>query len=75
MTQFVLFLRWLHRRMANDAIMRQFVADLAQYHLPHLYHVDRKFAEHFGIEIPDPPPVRFVQLNGPIKEAAYSEAR
>ncbi len=35
--QFVLFLRWLHRRMRNDEIVRAFVRDIATNHLPHIY--------------------------------------
>ena len=35
--QFVLFLRWLHRRMRNDEITRAFVRDIATNHLPHIY--------------------------------------
>jgi hypothetical protein len=35
--QFVLFPRWLHRRMRNDEIVRAFVRDIATNHLPHIY--------------------------------------
>ena len=35
--QFILFLRWLHRRMRNDEITRAFVRDIATNHLPHIY--------------------------------------
>ena len=35
--QFVIFLRWLHRRMRNDEITRAFVRDIATNHLPHIY--------------------------------------
>ena len=34
--QFVLFLRWVHRRMRNDEIVRAFVRDIATNHLPHI---------------------------------------
>ncbi len=36
LVQFVLFLRWLHRRMRNDEIVRAFVRDIATNHLPHI---------------------------------------
>ncbi len=35
--QFVVFLRWLHRRMRNEEITRAFVRDIATNHLPHIY--------------------------------------
>src|SRR6266852_2247073 len=42
--QFVLFLRWLHRRMRNDEITRAFVRDIATNHLPHIYNALQKIA-------------------------------
>jgi hypothetical protein len=62
--QFVLFLRWLHRRMRNDEINRAFVRDIATNHLPHIYSVLREIAQRQGIELSEPPLVRFVDLNG-----------
>jgi hypothetical protein len=60
--QFVLFLRWLHRRMRNDEITRAFVRDIATNHLPHIYSALREIAAQQGIELEDPPLVRFVDL-------------
>jgi len=62
--QFVLFLRWLHRRMRNDEITRAFVHDIATNHLPHIYNALQKIAAEQGIELDDTPLVRFVDLNG-----------
>ena len=62
--QFVLFLRWLHRRMRNDEITRAFVRDIATNHLPHIYNALQKIAAGQGIELDDTPLVRFVDLNG-----------
>jgi len=62
--QFVLFLRWLHRRMRNDEITRAFVRDIATNHLPHIYNALQKIAAEQGIELDDTPLVRFVDLNG-----------
>ena len=64
LTQFFVFLRWLHRRLRDAAIERAFVRDMATNHLPHIYHALRCLAAHHGIEIDDPPPVRFLELNG-----------
>ena len=62
--QFALFLRWLHRRMRNDEIVRAFVRDIATNHLPHIYNALQKIAAHQGIELDETPLVRFVDLNG-----------
>ena len=62
--QFVLFLRWLYRRMRNDEITRAFVRDIATNHLAHIYNALQKIAAQQGIELDDTPLVRFVDLNG-----------
>ncbi len=60
--QFVLFLRWLHRRMRNDEIVRAFVRDIATNHLPHIYAALHAIARKQGIEPQEPPLVRFVEF-------------
>jgi hypothetical protein len=62
--QLVLFLRWLHRRMRNDEIVRAFVRDIATNHLPHIYEALHKIAAKQGITLDETPLVRFVDLNG-----------
>jgi uncharacterized protein involved in response to NO len=62
--QFVLFLRWLHRRMRDDEIVRAFVLDIAATHLPHIYTALREIAARQGIDLAEPPMVRFVEING-----------
>jgi hypothetical protein len=62
--QFVLFLRWLHRRMRNDEIVRAFVRDIATNHLPHIYSALHAIARKQGIEPHEPPLVRFVEFQG-----------
>ena len=61
--QFVLFLRWLHRRMRDDEIARAFIHDVATNHLPHIYNALQKIAAGQGIELDETPLVRFVDLN------------
>ena len=61
--QFVLFLRWLHRRMRDDEIVRAFVRDIATNHLPHIYSALRQIAAEQGIALQEPPLVRFVDLH------------
>lgn len=65
LAQFFIFLRWLHRRMRDEEIQRAFVRDMATSHLPHVYHALRLIASHLAIELDEPPPVRFLELNGP----------
>ncbi len=64
LAQFVLFLRWLHRRMRDDEIARAFVRDVATNHLPHIYSALRQIAEGQGIELKEPPLVQFLEVNG-----------
>jgi hypothetical protein len=61
--QFVIFLRWLHRRMRNDEITRKFVRDIATNHLPHIYNALQKIASKQGIDLDDTPLVQFVDLS------------
>ena len=61
--QFVVFLRWLHRRMRNDEITRAFVRDIATNHLPHIYNALQKIATQQGITLDETPLVQFVDLN------------
>jgi hypothetical protein len=62
--QFVMFLRWLHRRTRDDEIRRAFVRDMAINHLPHVYQALRQIAGHLGLQLEEPPPVQFLELNG-----------
>jgi hypothetical protein len=61
--QFVVFLRWLHRRMRNEEITRAFVRDIATNHLPHIYNALEKLAAKQGIELDETPMVQFVDLH------------
>jgi hypothetical protein len=65
LTQLFVFLRWLHRRLRDSAIERTFLSDMANNHLPHIYHALRLIAAHQGIDIGEPPPVRFIEWNDP----------
>ncbi len=48
----------------DDEMRRVFMRDMALNHLPHLYHALRQIGVHLGLEIEDPPPVQFLELNG-----------
>lgn len=61
--QLVVFLRWLHRRMRDDEINRAFIHDVATNHLPHIYSALRQIAAEQGIDLEDPPLLRFVDLH------------
>ncbi len=62
--QFVLFLRWLHRRMRDDEISRVFVRDMALIHLPHIYAALQQIAVRQGIDLAETPVVHFSDVNG-----------
>jgi len=62
--QLLFFLRWLHRRTRDDEIGRAFVRDMALNHLPHVYHALRQIAGELHIDLEEPPPVQFLDLNG-----------
>ena len=63
LVQFVLFLRWLYRRIRNDEIQHAFVEDIARNHLPHIYDALRRLCQQEGIPLDDSPPIRWVDLN------------
>jgi hypothetical protein len=63
-TQFVVFLRWMHRRMRDDEIHRAFVRDLAVRHLPSIYRALHTIAERQGIALEETPIVNFVDFVG-----------
>jgi hypothetical protein len=60
--QFVVFLRWIHRRMRDDEINRVFMRDLALRHLPSIYRALYRMAERQGIELEEMPIVNYVDL-------------
>jgi hypothetical protein len=62
--QFVLFLRWLHRRMRDDEVARAFLRDIALNHLPHIYTALHEFARQQGIELREAPMINYVDFNG-----------
>jgi hypothetical protein len=65
LVQFVLFLRWLYRRIRNDEMTRAFVEDMATNHLPHVYRLLEQLCDEKGIEVAPSPPIRWIDLNGP----------
>jgi len=65
LVQFILFLRWLYRRIRNDEMNRAFIRDMALNHLPHVYDLLEKLCDQQGIERSPAPRIRWVALNGP----------
>ena len=70
--QLVLFVRWLYRRIRNDELMRVFIEDIAENHLPHIYALLEKICHQLarqggqGIDrddLPPAPPIRWLDLN------------
>ena len=60
--QFVLFLRWVHRRMRNEEITRVFVQDIALNHLPHIYELLQRLCREQGIDGGSSPLVRWLDV-------------
>jgi hypothetical protein len=60
--QFVVFLRWMHRRIGDDEIQRAFIRDLALRHLPSIYKALHTIAERQGIALDETPMVNYVDL-------------
>lgn len=65
LVQFLLFLRWLHRRLTNDELTRVFVQDMATNHLPHIYELLQRLCREQGIVDTKPPIVRWIDLDQP----------
>ena len=60
--QFIVFLRWMHRRIGDDEIQRAFIRDLALRHLPAIYRALHMIAEQQGIALDETPIVNYVDL-------------
>jgi len=70
-TQFCVFLKWAQRsyhnyelKKMNYELQKKFVSDMATNHLPHIYHALQNIARSNGIELDEPPEIKWVQLNG-----------
>lgn len=63
LVQFVLFMRWIYRRIRNDELTRAFVQDMATNHLPHIYDLLERICQQQGIEHSNRPSIRWVDLN------------
>ena len=66
-TQALFFFNWLYRSKRDGDVQRVFIRDIAQNHLPHLYHGMKQLAKAQGVELEEPPPVQFIQFNGKAK--------
>jgi hypothetical protein len=62
LVQFVVFLRWIYRRIRNDQITRAFVEDMATNHLPHMYEMLEKLCDKQGIDHNPVPTIRWIDL-------------
>jgi len=41
-----------------------FSENMANNHLPHLYHGQKLIAKKLGVDLPDDPPIQFLTVNG-----------
>jgi hypothetical protein len=62
LVQFILFARWLYRRIRDDELNRAFIRDMATNHLPHIYELLNKICEKQGIEYSRPSRIRWVDF-------------
>jgi hypothetical protein len=58
------FLRDRDRRRMKEEVMLVFMRDMAMNHLPHIYHALRQIAKQHGVELDEPPPIKFIEFNG-----------
>ncbi|MGA8143443.1 MAG: hypothetical protein WB987_06120 [Candidatus Acidiferrales bacterium] len=63
LVQFVLFIRWIYRRVRNDELNRAFVEDMAINHLPHVYELLEKLCDKQGIDRSPLPPIRWITFD------------
>lgn len=66
--------RWFYKRTRNNEINRKFVHDMATNHLPHVYSALQQIAAAGGVELKDPPPIQFIELNGHRKHEEDDDA-
>lgn len=60
--------RWLYRRSRSKDVTEVFVHDMATNHLPHIYDALRLLCIHEGINMPNPPPIHFMDFRKYPKE-------
>ena len=63
LVQFILCLRWLHRQLRHDEVVRIFVQDIATNHLPHIYLMLQRLCRQQDIECQASPIVRWIDLS------------
>ena len=48
------------RNRVWEDLNNSFISDMAENHLPHLYDGMKRIAAKLGIDLPDPPPIRYM---------------
>ena len=62
LVQVLFLLKYFYRRMRDGEIERKFVRDMATNHLPHIYDALTKICRAKGIELGEPPPIRWIDF-------------
>lgn len=57
-------LDYFYKKRRSTEINQQFVQDVAMNHLPHIYNALKLIAHSKGIDLPEPPSIRWQQING-----------
>jgi len=63
-TIIALLLPWLWRWTSRINVSYQFSKDVAENHLPHVQSSLSAIAKKLDVDIPEPPPIRFIEING-----------
>ena len=58
----VTFGGWLLKQFLDARIYKVFIKDMATNHLPHIYHTIHLIGEKLGVEISEPPLIKFIDL-------------
>lgn len=59
---FVAAIAWMYRVTRDMDINNHFVRSMASNHLPHVYHTLSLICHKLEIEVTEPPPIEFVDL-------------
>ena len=59
-TSVVALILWIFKEWRKKTITEVFICDMAINHLPHIYHTLMALARGAGIEVGEPPPVKFI---------------
>ena len=63
LTLLFVIIAFVYRNVRDNQINQAFVKSMATNHLPHIHTCLTTIAGHMNIEIPEPPPIDFIDLS------------